>query len=191
VLTSVAHGSFEAGPVVPGSLGTVFGQNLAGAVTRLPVDCVEGRILSATSRQGNFQVAAGWAGRVSAQLIVTVDGLQSTPGAAALAAATPGVFVGANLHQDNSVNSAENPAEAGSAIQVDLAGLGEAGATVRVGGRFFSEARYAGRAPGLIGMQQGNPRIPADLPTIGGSLAMCSGTSSGDLRRISRPLEQS
>ena len=185
VVTAVTHGSFDAGPLVPGSLGTVFGQNLAGAVTRLTMDGVEGPILYAGSRQINFQVPAGLAGRVSAQLIVTVAGLQSTPRGVPLAAANPGLFPGGILNQDNSVNSAENPAEAGSVIQVYLTGLGEAGATVRVHDRGFSEALYAGRAPGLIGVQQVNARIPADLQTITSDLVICAGTSCSAPRRIS------
>jgi uncharacterized protein (TIGR03437 family) len=103
----------------------------------------------------------------------------------ALAAANPGVFAGAILNQDNSVNSAENPAEAGSVVQVFLTGLGEGGATVRVHDRAFSEAIYAGPAPGLIGVQQVNARIPADLQTITSDLVICSGPSCSAPRRIS------
>jgi uncharacterized protein (TIGR03437 family) len=184
-VTAVMHGALVEGPLVAGSLGTVFGQNLAGAAVRLTMDGLEGRILYGDSRQINFQVPAGLAGRASAQLIVTVDSLQSTPRAVALAAANPGVFAGAILNQDNTVNSAENPAEAGSLVQVFLTGLGEGGATVRVHDRAFSEAIYAGPAPGLIGVQQVNGRIPADLQTITSDLVICSASNCSSPRRIS------
>jgi uncharacterized protein (TIGR03437 family) len=102
-----------------------------------------------------------------------------------LAAANPGVFAGAILNQDNSVNSAENPAEAGSVVQVFLTGLGEGGATVRVHDRAFSEALYAGSAPGLIGVQQVNARIPMDLQTITSDLVICAAVNCSSPRRVS------
>jgi len=185
VVTAVMHGALVGGPLVPGSLGTVFGQNLAGAAVRLTMDGLEGRILYGDSRQINFQVPPGIAGRASAQLIVTVDSQQSTPRAVPLAAANPGVFPGAILNQDNSVNSAENPAEAGSVVQVFLTGLGEGGATVRVHDRAFSEALYAGSAPGLIGVQQVNGRIPVDLQTITSDLVICAAANCSSPRRLS------
>jgi uncharacterized protein (TIGR03437 family) len=185
VVPAVMHGAFVEGPLVPGSLGTVFGQNLAGAAVRLTMDGLESRILYGDSRQINFQVPPGLAGRASAQLIVTVDSQQSTPRAVPLAAANPGVFAGAILNQDNSVNSAENPAEAGSVVQVFLTGLGEGGATVRVHDRAFSEALYAGSAPGLIGVQQVNARIPMDLQTITSDLVICAAVNCSSPRRVS------
>lgn len=184
-VTSVTHGAFQDGPLVPGSLGTLFGQNLAGTVTRLTMDGVEGRILYADSRQINFQVPVELAGRASAQLIVTADGLQSVPRPVLLAASNPGVFPGAILNQDNSANSAANPAASGSIVQVFLTGLPGTSATVRVHDRAFAEAIYAGPAPGLIGVQQVNALIPGDLQTITSDLVVCAGTNCSAPRQIS------
>jgi uncharacterized protein (TIGR03437 family) len=184
-VSGVTHGAFQEGPLVPGSLGTLFGANLAGTVTRLTMDGVEGRILYADSRQINFQVPVELAGRASAQLIVTADGLQSTPRAVMLAGSNPGVFPGAILNQDNTANAAANPAESGSVVQVFLTGLPEGRATVRVHDRAFAEALYAGPAPGLIGVQQVNAMIPADLQTITSDLVICAGTNCSAPRPIS------
>jgi uncharacterized protein (TIGR03437 family) len=185
VVTGVTHGAFQDGPLVPGSLGTVFGQNLAGTAVRVTMDGLEGGILYGDSRQINFQLPPGLAGRASAQLIVTVDSLQSTPRAVALATSNPGVFPGAILNQDNSGNAPDNPAEAGSVVQVFLTGLTETGATMRVHDRAFTEALYAGPAPGLIGVQQVNGRIPPDLHTITSDLVICARANCSAPRRIS------
>ncbi len=185
-VSAVTHGAFQDGPLVPGSLGSLFGQNLTGTATRLTMDGVEGRILYADSRQINFQVPVELAGRASAQLIVTADSLQSTPRTVLLAAANPGVFPGAILNQDNSANSAANPAASGSVVQVFLTGLPVGAATtVRVHDRAFAEALYAGPAPGLIGVQQVNALIPADLQTITSDLVICAGTNCSAPRQIS------
>jgi uncharacterized protein (TIGR03437 family) len=185
-VTGVTHGAFQGGPLVPGSLGTLFGQSLTGTTTtRLTMDGVEGRILFADSRQINFQVPVELAGRASAQLIVSADGLQSTPRPVLLAGSNPGVFPGAILNQDNSANSAANPAASGSVVQVFLTGLPAGAATVRVHDRAFAEALYAGPAPGLIGVQQVNALIPADLQTITSDLVICAGTNCSAPRPIS------
>ncbi len=149
------------------------------------MDGVEGRILYADSRQINFQVPVELAGRASAQLIVTADGLQSVPRPVLLAASNPGVFPGAILNQDNSANSAANPAASGSIVQVFLTGLPGTSATVRVHDRAFAEAIYAGPAPGLIGVQQVNALIPGDLQTITSDLVVCAGTNCSAPRQIS------
>ncbi len=184
-VSAVTHGAFQDGPLVPGSLGSLFGQNLTGTATRLTMDGVEGRILYADSRQINFQVPLDLAGRASAQLIVTADSLQSVPRPVLLAASNPGVFPGAILNQDNSANSAANPAESGSVVQVFLTGLPAGTATVRVHDRAFAAALYAGPAPGLIGVQQVNALIPLDLQTITSDLVICAGTNCSSPRQIS------
>lgn len=185
-VSAVTHGAFQDGPLVPGSLGTLFGQNLVGTTaTRLTMDGVEGRILYSDSRQINFQVPVELAGRASAQLIVTADSLQSVPRPVLLAASNPGVFPGAILNQDNTANSAANPAASGSVVQVFLTGLSGGRATVRAHDRAFAEALYAGPAPGFIGVQQVNALIPGDLQTITSDLVICAGVNCSAPRPIS------
>lgn len=184
-VSGVTHGAFQAGPLVPGSLGSLFGQNLAGTVTRLTMDGVESRIFFADSRQINFQVPAELAGRESAQLIVTVDGRQSVPRAVPLTPNNPGIFPGAILNQDSSANSAANPAEAGSIVQVFLTGWSGGAVTVRIHDRPFATPRYAGPAPGLVGVQQVNVAVPEDLQTVTSELLLCVGNICAAPRPIS------
>ena len=184
-VTSVSHGAFQAGPLVPGSLGSLFGRNLTGTATRLTMDGVEGRILYSDSRQINFQVPVELAGRASAQVIVTVDGRQSVPVAVPLAATNPGIFPGAVLNQDNSANTAANPAESGSVVQLFLTGLEGASVTVRIHDRPAQVPLYAGPAPGLVGVQQVNADVPKDLQTITTSIVVCVGSACSAPQSIS------
>ncbi len=184
-MTSVSHGAFQAGPLVPGSLGSLFGRNLTGTATRLTMDGVEGRILFADSRQINFQVPVELAGRASAQVIVTVDGRQSVPVAVPLAATNPGIFPGAVLNQDNSANTAANPAESGSVVQLFLTGLEGAPVTVRIHDRPAQVPLYAGPAPGLVGVQQVNADVPKDLQTVTTSIVVCVGSACSAPQSIS------
>ncbi len=184
-MTSVSHGAFQAGPLVPGSLGSLFGRNLTGTATRLTMDGVEGRILFADSRQINFQVPVELAGRASAQVIVTVDGRQSVPVAVPLAATNPGIFPGAVLNQDNSANTAANPAESGSVVQLFLTGLEGASVTVRIHDRPAQVPLYAGPAPGLVGVQQVNADVPKDLQTVTTSIVVCVGSACSAPQSIS------
>ncbi len=184
-VTSISHGAFQAGPLVPGSLGSLFGRNLTGATTRLTMDGVEGRILFADSRQINFQVPVELVGRGSAQVIVTVDGRQSVPVAVLLAGTNPGIFPGAILNQDNSANTAANPAESGSVVQLFLTGLEGGSVTVRIHDRALQTPLYAGPAPGLIGVQQVNADVPGDLQTVTTSIVVCAGSACSSPQSIS------
>jgi uncharacterized protein (TIGR03437 family) len=104
-----------------------------------------------------------------------------------VAAAAPGIFTtsangsgpGAILNQDYSLNTAANPAAAGSVIMVYATGFGALNppptdgsitqtiattltpVTATIGG-FAADVLYAGAAPGLIeGVTQINVRVPA------------------------------
>src|SRR5206468_248849 len=92
---------------------------------------------------------------------------------------------GAILNQDSSPNSTENPARAGSVIQIFATGLGatnppsitgQAGATspplnltvnspvVKIDG-VSAEVSFSGLAPGFVGLYQVNVRVPSAIPT--------------------------
>jgi uncharacterized protein (TIGR03437 family) len=184
-INAISHGAFQPGPLVPGSLGSLFGRNLTGTATRLTMDGLEGRILFADSRQINFQVPAELVGRPSAQAIVTVDGRQSVPVAVPLATTNPGIFPGAILNQDNSANTAANPADSGSVVQLFVTGLEGPSVTVRLHDRPPQTPLYAGPAPGLIGVQQVNAAVPADLQTLTTSIVICAGSACSGPQSIS------
>ena len=135
-----------------------------------------------------YEVSASGA----AQIIVEVNGVQSTPFQVPVVAAVPALFSinysgsgqGAILNEDLTLNSASNPAPAGSVIT--LFGTGEgltnpAGvdgqvavstfpvpqlqpASVTIGGQAATDIPYAGAAPAAVaGALQINVRIPANL----------------------------
>ena len=185
-VTAISHGAFRTGPLVPGSVGSLFGRNLTGSSsTRLTMDGFEARILFADSRQINFQVPPELAGRAGALAIVIVDGNQSVPVAVSLAATNPGIFPGAILNQDSSANTAANPAESGTVVQLFLTGLEGSSVTVRIHDRPAQIPLYAGPAPGLLGVQQVNASVPGDLQTITTSVVICAGLACSGPQSIS------
>ncbi len=184
-VTAISPGAFQAGPLVPGSLGSLFGRNLTGTATRLTMDGIEGRILFADSRQINFQVPPELAGRPTAQAIVIVDGRQSVPVTVPLTTTNPGIFPGAILNQDNSANTAANPAESGTVVQLFLTGLEGPSVTVRIHDRPSQIPLYAGPAPGLLGVQQVNAGVPSDLQTLTTSIVICAGSACTGPQSIS------
>ena len=121
------------------------------------------------------------AGAVSTQVAVEVQGIASNPVTEVVAASAPAIFT-AVLNQDNSPNSASNPAAVGSVLQVFATGIGQtkppgsdgqiAGAnvfypvlnvTATLGG-LDAPVQYAGSSNGLVaGVTQINVTIPAGL----------------------------
>lgn len=177
--------NFLNGPVVAGSLATVMGTNLAGTSVAVTFDGLPARLIFNNATQINLQVPAGLMGRTSASMVVTVDGVSSTPVTVALSAASPAVFANGILNQDNSVNGASSPASPGSVIQIFLTGLPapqrwfDVAVSVKIHDRDNLVPAYAGEAPGLDGVQQVNVTIPGDLPAMTTDLVICSaGTCS-------------
>jgi uncharacterized protein (TIGR03437 family) len=170
------------GPVAPGEIVTIFGTGLGPGVT-VTFEGYAAPLTYVSAQQINLIVPYEIAGLPSANMVVTRNGAASTPIALAVADTAPGVFAGAILNADSSVNSAGNPVAVGSAIQ--LFGTGEGvypGATtgsvtatappfpvlaapvsVSIGG-LPAAVLYAGEAPGsLSGLLQVNAVIPAGL----------------------------
>jgi uncharacterized protein (TIGR03437 family) len=204
--------SFAAGPVAPGSFIALFGQSLAQATaiansSPLPV-LLDGVSLtingipaplyyvspSQINAQVPFEVAPG-----NATAVLTTGG-SALPGVPlTVQAVAPGLFANASgfvvaRNQDGSVNSAGNPAAAGSVITaygtgegavsnpVPTGGAGPtsplsmvmAAVTATIGGQ-TAVVSFAGLAPRLVGVFQVNIQVP-NLPpgtypvavTIGG-----------------------
>lgn len=158
---------------------------------------------------GRDQVAGvipyGIASRTNVQVVVENRGVRSDPFQMRVAATSPGIFTlnasgrgnAAALNQNGSVNSASNPAAAGSVIVLYVTGEGNyqptptdgsltqaplpvlrAAVNVRFG-TTQATVDYAGAAPGLVaGVMQINARVPSgisgDVPVsvnIGGNPA--------------------
>ena len=153
-------------------------------------DGVAAPMIYSSALQVSCVAPFGLAGKTSTQIQVEYNGVRSNIVAVPVQAASPGIFTldasgrgqGAILNQDNSVNSASNPATGGSIIVIYATGAGQTNpdsvdgritgaqlplprlpVTVSIGG-VDAQVLYAGAAPGLVsGVLQVNARIPAGL----------------------------
>ena len=171
--------SFAQIPVVAGSLTTIMGSAFAGANLSATFNGLAATIDFSNATQINLLVPAALAGLTSAQLVVSAGGIGSAPLTVQVAPFEPGIFTGAVLNQDSTVNSISNGAAAGSEIYFYATGLSGSGTiTVRIGSTEITSLYYAGPAPGFPGVQQINVAVPARLGGITTELYAC-GTSGG------------
>ena len=208
--------SLKAGSVAPGEIVTIFGTDLGPAApesaaagfapllagTRVLFDGFPAPLLYASAKQISAVVPFSLTGKSSTQIRVEHRGALSSAVTSAVAPTSPAVFTanesgtgqGAIRNQNGTVNSAANPAAAGTVISIFGTGAGQMNppaadgqpaelplaqltqpVTVRIGG-VAAEVQYAGPAPGLVnGVVQVNARIPAGvrgnaevIVTIGG-----------------------
>jgi len=178
-VTAVTNAAtFAVGPVVPGSLATIMGSNLAGTNVSVTFDGLAAQLLYTSAQQINLQVPPGLGSKLTAQLVVTVDGVASTPQTVALAPVAPGIFNPGILNQDNSVNGPNNAAPVGTIVQIYATGLGTG--TV-ISARIASDTitpYYGGPAPGLLGVQQVNIAVPADVGSGPADIEVCASTGA-------------
>ena len=206
-MAAVVNGAnYAEGPVAPGELVSIFGYGVgpaSGAAmtatsgkvatqlagTRVLFDGIPSPLLYTGSDQVNAVVPHSVAGRTTTRLQIEYLGLTSNDLSVPVAASSPGIFTlngsgtgqAAILNQDNSVNSAANPAQPGSILVIYATGAGQMNPAVPDGaitvgdplpkpiapvtltiGNFEAEVLYAGAAPGLVaGALQVNARIPA------------------------------
>jgi uncharacterized protein (TIGR03437 family) len=171
--------SFAQVPVVPGSLTTIMGSALAGKNVSVTFNGLPASILYNSATQINLLVPVGLGALTSAQLFVTVDAAISAPLTVQVAPFEPGIFAGAVLNQDSTVNGIANPAAAGSVIYFYATGLSGSGTiTARIGSTELTNLYYAGPAPGYPGLQQINLVLPAGVSGVTTALYAC-GTSAG------------
>lgn len=173
--------SFASGPLVAGSLATIWGTALQGKSVAVTFDGLPAAVLYGDDRQINVRVPEALQSQNSAEVRVKVDDLDSLPFAVALAGANPGIFPNGILNQDNSLNSAASPALPGSAIQIWLTGLLSpqvTSVTARIADRNIAFPAYFGPAPGFAGLHQVNLAIPDDLPAMATQVFVCSLTAA-------------
>jgi uncharacterized protein (TIGR03437 family) len=204
----VSAATFSGGAVSPGLLVTIFGSGIGPsalttaqltsqgllastlAETRVLFDNVAAPLVYASAAQTSAIVPYAVAGRTNTVLQVEYRGQRTNAINLRVTEAVPGLFTanssgkgpGAILNQDNSVNTATNPARAGGIVI--LFGTGEGitdpvsqdgllatsvypkprqPVTVRIGGK-DAEVLYAGAAPGLVaGIFQINAKVPEGL----------------------------
>jgi uncharacterized protein (TIGR03437 family) len=179
VITSVVNAAtFAQAPVVAGSLATILGSALTGTNVSVSFNGLAATVLFSSATQINLLVPQGLASLTSAQLYVMVDGRTSSPVTIPVAQFEPGIFTGAVLNQDSTVNSSGNPAAPGSVIYFYATGLSGSGTiTARIGSTEITNLYYAGPAPGYPGVQQVNLIVPAGLS--GATVLYACGTNSG------------
>ena len=124
-------------------------------------------------QQINFQVPPGTTAPATA--VVRQAGVESDPQTLPLFDTAPALFSvsqsgsgqGAILHADTGeLASPSRPAEVAEALAIYLTGLGEAAPAsapqATIGG-VAAEVRFFGDAPGLVGLNQVNVRVPAGV----------------------------
>ena len=176
VVTKVVNAAtLDITPLVAGSLGTLFGSHLSGKNVSVTFDGNAAALLYTSDTQINLQVPLAVGTKTSSSMVVTVDGTSSTPTTVALAPAWPAVFAGGILNQDNTVNSAQTGAKAGTILQIFATGIPTAATvSVQIASRQGLIPLYAGDAPGVTGVQQVNVAIPDDLAAAPTQLTICA-----------------
>ena len=167
--------TFQPGPLVAGSLGTVMGSNLAGKHVSVTLSSVPAQLLYASRTQIILRVPVDLGFMQSAQMVVTVDGQVATT-TVPLAIVAPGIFAGGILNQDNSRNSPANPAAQQSTIQILATGLAsqQSGAiSARIQNRVLIPDS-AGPVASVPGLQQVTLRIPSDLKVTNVPVNVCA-----------------
>ncbi|HYL75741.1 MAG TPA: IPT/TIG domain-containing protein [Bryobacteraceae bacterium] len=213
--------SFLGGPVAPGEIVTIFGAGV-GPVQLVQAAPVEGRFATQLAgvrvlfngtespvlfaRFDQVAVIAPYAldGAASAQVVVEFAGVASNTIAVPVAQVSPAIFSanssgrgqGAILNQDNSVNSAANPADQGSIIVLFCTGEGQTDppgvdgklandvypkpklpVSVMIGGQ-MADILYYGAAPTLVaGVMQVNARVPNGI-TSGSAVPVSIGAGT-------------
>lgn len=190
LITSVGNAATFTGAVVPGSLGTLKGTNLQGAAVSVTLNGKAARLLYTSGDQINFEVPSDLTG-ATAQLVVTVNNVPSSAMTVNVAQSSPGIFVPGILNEDNTVNSASNPAKTGTFVQIYATGLlpaqGSAAVEAKLHDQVYTTLPYAGPAPGIPGVQQVNLMIPAGWPTMTTEVLLCS--TAGGVRSCSPPVK--
>ena len=182
--------SFQPGPLVAGSLATILGSTFTGKNVAVTFDTLPAKLLYSGATQINLQVPVELAGKSSSQVVVTVDGQASAAVAVTLVLVSPAIFKPGILNQDNTVNSAAQPARTGSVIQIFATGLASPGSgpiSAHIHDRDIFSPNYAGPAPGIPGVQQVNIVIPADLPAMTSEVKVCAVGSDPSQRICSSP----
>ena len=175
VSSVVNAATFQATPLVPGSVGTLMGSNLSGQKVAVTFDGNSAQLLYTSPTQINLVVPASIGGSSSqSTLVVTVDGSSSAPVTVQLAPAWPSVFSNGLLNQDYSVNSASRPAKGGAILQIFATGIPpNATVSAKIGSQNGLVPLYAGPAPNVPGVQQVNVAVPDGTASGPTTLTLC------------------
>ena len=177
--------TFQA-PLVPGSLASVFGVNLAGAstpATAFPAPAIlgGGQILNDTgtavpilyASPGQMNIQIPWEGAASLKSVVGFLSSSAEPITLAPAAPvifTPGILPARPVHPGEYISifctglgAVTNQPPTGAATPSSPLATTVATATVRIGAIDVAPS-FSGLAPGFVGLYQVNVQIPANAP---------------------------
>ncbi|MCU1236529.1 MAG: hypothetical protein JWP63_4496 [Candidatus Solibacter sp.] len=162
VVTQVLNAAtLQVAPLVPGSLGTLMGTHLGGKSVAVTFDGTPATLLYSGDTQINLLVPASLGSKTSASLVVTADGVSSTPLSVPLAIAWPAVFSHGVLNQDSHENTPSAAAKSGDILQIFATGIPRLSTvSVQIGGVKDLVPVYAGDAPDVPGVQQVNVAVP-------------------------------
>ncbi len=189
--------SYAAGAVAPGEIVTVFGSNFGvQESTRVSFNDVPATLVYVTATQLAATVPYSVAGAQTTTMLISSNGVTSAPVTLNVTDSVPGFFTvdasgkgqGAALNQDNTVNSASNPAPTGTVVAMYGTGGGTLTAdalplltlrvTATVGG-VPATVEYAGIAPGLVqGVIQVNIHLPAGVSGLSVPVVVTVGDKS-------------
>jgi uncharacterized protein (TIGR03437 family) len=168
--------SLQVAPLVAGSLATLMGSHLSGKSVAVTFDGIAGSVIYTADTQINLQVPAALGSKNSATLVVTVDGVSSTPMIIPLSPAWPAVFPHGVFNQDNRENTPSAAAKSGDILQIFATGIPKlATVSVQIGDRKNLVPLYADEAPTAPGVQQINVAVPAGV-TGALPVAICATT---------------
>jgi uncharacterized protein (TIGR03437 family) len=169
--------TLKVAPLVAGSLATLMGSHLSGKSVAVTFDGIPATLIYSSDTQINLQVPSALGSKDSTTLVVTVDGVSSTPQAIPLAVAWPAVFPHGVLNQDNRENMPSATAKSGDILQIFATGIPKlATVSVQIGDRKDLVPVYAGEAPTCPGVQQVNVAVPDGVT---GSLAVLVCATTG------------
>lgn len=158
------------GPVAPGEIVTIYGQNFDPQSARVQFDSATARIFYAGKTQINALAPSTLTPGAITTVRVSSSGAAPVSAVIPVSSAAPGIFVGASgqaaaLDEDGTVNSAQNPAPRGSVVVLYVTGEGQgsSAAALWIGGQ-QADILFAGPAPGFVGLMQVNTRVPASIP---------------------------
>jgi uncharacterized protein (TIGR03437 family) len=172
LMAVVNAASLTAGPVAPGSLISIFGSNLTdtaglGSPTTLSINGAPVPLLFAGPNQVNAQVPFDVPPGTSVAAL-QVAGMPAVSIEFSVASTAPGIFAVAGnqawaRNADGSLNTPNNPADAGSRVSVFLTGLGAVTAypvTATIG-QNDATVVFAGLSAGSVGVYQVDLVVPA------------------------------
>lgn len=160
--------------------------------TQVTVNNIPAPIFYSTPGQVSIQIPFEMAGQNIANVVVTAGGQTSLPRSINIAPAAPGFFtqnqagtgIAAMVHEDGlTLVTRQNPAKRNEVLAFYLTGLGVLIPPIQTGepaganlvstqvalafGLLNSSVEYAGAAPGFVGVNQINARIPANIQLRG------------------------